>query len=55
MEQHNDKRRISHQPFKRISAINAGFPTYGRFFYIARAALIPPTSLSKKLFPAIGE
>ncbi|SAM03491.1 hypothetical protein [Absidia glauca] len=33
----------------------AGFPTYGRFFYIARAALDPPTSLCKKLFPAIGE
>ncbi|SAM04244.1 hypothetical protein [Absidia glauca] len=33
----------------------AGFPTYGRFFYIARAALNPPTSLCKKLFPAIGE
>ncbi|SAM07479.1 hypothetical protein [Absidia glauca] len=33
----------------------AGFPTYGRFFYIARATLNPPTSLCKKLFPAIGE
>ncbi|SAL98709.1 hypothetical protein [Absidia glauca] len=33
----------------------AGFPTYGRFFYIARAALSPPTSLCKKLFRAIGE
>ncbi|SAL98854.1 hypothetical protein [Absidia glauca] len=33
----------------------AGFPTYGRFFYIARAALSPPTSLCKKLFPTIGE
>ncbi|SAM05974.1 hypothetical protein [Absidia glauca] len=33
----------------------AGFTTYGRFFYIARAALNPPTSLCKKLFPAIGE
>ncbi|SAM03438.1 hypothetical protein [Absidia glauca] len=32
-----------------------GFPTYGRFFYLARAALNPPTSLCKKLFPAIGE
>ncbi|SAM05877.1 hypothetical protein [Absidia glauca] len=32
-----------------------GFPTYGRFFYHARAALNPPTSLYKKLFPAIGE
>ncbi|SAM07115.1 hypothetical protein [Absidia glauca] len=28
----------------------AGFPTYGRFFYLARAALNPPTSLCKKLF-----
>ncbi|SAL96408.1 hypothetical protein [Absidia glauca] len=33
----------------------AGFPTYTRFFYLARAALNPPTSLCKKLFPAIGE
>ncbi|SAL97034.1 hypothetical protein [Absidia glauca] len=33
----------------------AGLPTYGRFFYLARAALNPPTSLCKKLFPAIGE
>ncbi|SAM00447.1 hypothetical protein [Absidia glauca] len=31
------------------------FPSYGRFFYLARAALNPPTSLCKKLFPAIGE
>ncbi|SAL97365.1 hypothetical protein [Absidia glauca] len=27
----------------------AGFPTYGRFFYLARVALSPPTSLCKKL------
>ncbi|SAM04002.1 hypothetical protein [Absidia glauca] len=33
----------------------AGFPTYGRFFCLARAALNPPTSLCKKLFPTIGE
>jgi hypothetical protein len=33
----------------------AGFPTYGRFFSFARAALNSPTSLCKKLFPAIGE
>ncbi|SAL95213.1 hypothetical protein [Absidia glauca] len=33
----------------------AGFPTYGRFFYLAHAAFNPPTSLCKKLFPAIGE
>ncbi|SAL95080.1 hypothetical protein [Absidia glauca] len=32
----------------------AGFPTYGRSFYFARAALNPPTSLYKKLFQ-IGE
>ncbi|SAM08019.1 hypothetical protein [Absidia glauca] len=32
-----------------------GFPTYGRLFYFARAALNPPTSLCKKLFPAIAE
>ncbi|SAM07455.1 hypothetical protein [Absidia glauca] len=28
---------------------------HGRFFYLARAALDPPTSFSKKLFLAIGE
>ncbi|SAL98331.1 hypothetical protein [Absidia glauca] len=33
----------------------ADFPAYGRFFYLARAALNPPTSLCKKLFPTIGE
>ncbi|SAL95116.1 hypothetical protein [Absidia glauca] len=33
----------------------AGFPTNGRFFYLARAALNPPTSLCKKLFLTIGE
>ncbi|SAM08184.1 hypothetical protein [Absidia glauca] len=33
----------------------AGFPTYGRFFYLAHSALNPPTSLCKKLFPAIDE
>ncbi|SAM01618.1 hypothetical protein [Absidia glauca] len=33
----------------------ACFPTYGRSFYLARAALNPPTSLCKKLFPANSE
>ncbi|SAM02175.1 hypothetical protein [Absidia glauca] len=33
----------------------AGFPTWVRFFCLAHAALNPPTSLCKKLFPAIGE
>ncbi|SAM00849.1 hypothetical protein [Absidia glauca] len=33
----------------------AGFPTCGRFFYLARAALKPPTILCKKLFPVTGE
>ncbi|SAL98815.1 hypothetical protein [Absidia glauca] len=33
----------------------AGFPTNGRSFYLARAVLNPPTSLCKKLFPAIDE
>ncbi|SAM01218.1 hypothetical protein [Absidia glauca] len=33
----------------------AGFPTNGRSFYLARAVLGPPTSLCKKLFPAIDE
>ncbi|SAM08506.1 hypothetical protein [Absidia glauca] len=33
----------------------AGISTWGRFFYLALATLNPPTSLCKKLFPAIGE
>jgi hypothetical protein len=33
----------------------AGFITNDRFFYLARAALDPPTSLCKKLFPAIDQ
>ncbi|SAM05657.1 hypothetical protein [Absidia glauca] len=33
----------------------ANFSTYGRFFYLACAALNPSTSLCKKLFLAIGE
>ncbi|SAL99866.1 hypothetical protein [Absidia glauca] len=40
---------------REMMQLMAGFPTYGRFFYLARAALNPPTSLCKKLFPAIGE
>jgi hypothetical protein len=32
-----------------------GFPTNGRSFYLARAALDPPTSLCKELFSAIDE
>ncbi|SAL97513.1 hypothetical protein [Absidia glauca] len=55
MEQHNDKRRyLTNLPRKLVQSM-AGMPTYGRFFYIAHAALNPPTSLCKKLFPAIGE
>jgi hypothetical protein len=33
----------------------AGIPTNGRSFYLAHAPLDPPTSLCKKLFPAIDE
>ncbi|SAM04456.1 hypothetical protein [Absidia glauca] len=40
MEQHNDEWRISHQPSKRIGAIDGRLPHIG---------------LCKKLFPAIGE
>ncbi|SAM01039.1 hypothetical protein [Absidia glauca] len=40
---------------RELAGSMAGFPTYGRFFYLARAALNPPTSLCKKLFLAIGE
>jgi hypothetical protein len=32
-----------------------GFPTNGRSFCLAHAALDPPTSLCKKLFPTINE
>ncbi|SAM02513.1 hypothetical protein [Absidia glauca] len=55
MEQRNDKWLISHQSSKIMVRTMAGFPTYGRFFYLARSALNPHTSLCKKLFPAIGE
>ncbi|SAM03078.1 hypothetical protein [Absidia glauca] len=40
---------------RELVRLMAGYPTYGRFFYVARAALNPPTSLCKRLFPAIGE
>ncbi|SAM07187.1 hypothetical protein [Absidia glauca] len=40
---------------KELMRSMAGFPTYGRFFYLARAALNLPTCLCKKLFLAIGE
>ncbi|SAM03543.1 hypothetical protein [Absidia glauca] len=33
----------------------AGFSTDGRSFYLARPTLDSPTSLCKKLFPAINE
>jgi hypothetical protein len=33
----------------------ADFSTNGRFFNLAGAALDPPTSICKKLFPAIDE
>ncbi|SAM00421.1 hypothetical protein [Absidia glauca] len=54
MEQQNDEQRISHQPSKRNDAIN-GLPAHVGSFYLAHAALDPPTSLCKKLFPAIDE
>ncbi|SAL97534.1 hypothetical protein [Absidia glauca] len=40
---------------RELVRLMAGFPTYGRFFYLARAALNPPTSLCKKLFPTIDD
>ncbi|SAM00958.1 hypothetical protein [Absidia glauca] len=40
---------------RELVRLMAGFPAYGRFFYLARAALDPPTSLCEKLFPAIDE
>ncbi|SAM09537.1 hypothetical protein [Absidia glauca] len=49
MEQNNDKRRISYQPSKRIDAIN------GRLPHLHVPPLNSPTSLCKKLFPAIDE
>ncbi|SAM07403.1 hypothetical protein [Absidia glauca] len=45
---------LTNLPRKLVRSM-AGFPTYGRFFYLARATLNPPTSLCKKLFLAIGE
>ncbi|SAM08150.1 hypothetical protein [Absidia glauca] len=45
---------LTHLP-RELMLSMAGFPTNGRFFYLARAALNPPTSLCKLLFPAIGE
>ncbi|SAM01793.1 hypothetical protein [Absidia glauca] len=55
MEQHNDKRQYLTNLPRKLMRLMAGFSTYGRFFYLARAALNPPTRLCKKLFPAIGE
>ncbi|SAM09094.1 hypothetical protein [Absidia glauca] len=55
MEQHNDKRCISHKPSKRIDAINGRLPHIWSILLSCSAALNPPTSLCKKLFPAIGE
>ncbi|SAL96279.1 hypothetical protein [Absidia glauca] len=40
---------------RELVRLMAGFPTYVRFFYLARAALNPPTSLCEKLFPAIDD
>ncbi|SAL98469.1 hypothetical protein [Absidia glauca] len=45
---------LTNLPRKMVGSM-ADLPTYGRFFYLARAALNPPTSLCKKLFLAIGE
>ncbi|SAL99910.1 hypothetical protein [Absidia glauca] len=42
-------------PSRELVRSMVGFSTYGRFFYLARAALNPPTSLCRKLFPAIVE
>ncbi|SAM01175.1 hypothetical protein [Absidia glauca] len=50
----NKKTHISCGSSARMAEIWC-FPTYGRFFYLARTALNPPASLCKKLFPAIGE
>ncbi|SAM08729.1 hypothetical protein [Absidia glauca] len=41
---------LTNLPIKLVQSM-AGFPTYGRFFYLARAALDSPTSHCKKLFP----
>ncbi|SAM02366.1 hypothetical protein [Absidia glauca] len=45
---------LTNLPRKLVQSM-AGFPTYGRFFYLARAALNPPTCFFKKLSQAIGE
>ncbi|SAM07524.1 hypothetical protein [Absidia glauca] len=45
---------LTNLPRKLVRSM-AGFPTHGRFFHLARAAIDPLASLCKKLFPAIGE
>ncbi|SAM01716.1 hypothetical protein [Absidia glauca] len=41
---------LTNLPKKMVQSM-AGFPTYGRFFYLAHAVLNSPTSLSKELSP----
>ncbi|SAM01705.1 hypothetical protein [Absidia glauca] len=55
MEQHNDKRRTSHQPSMRIGAINGRLSHIWSILLPCTSRLNPPTSLCKKLFPVIGE
>ncbi|SAM00208.1 hypothetical protein [Absidia glauca] len=55
IRQHNDERRISHQSSKRNDAINGRLSRQWSPFSLARAVFDPPTSLCKKLFPAIDE
>jgi hypothetical protein len=55
MEQHNDERRISTSLPRDMMQSMAGFHISDWSFYLARAALDPPTSLCKKLFRAIDE
>ncbi|SAL95216.1 hypothetical protein [Absidia glauca] len=42
-------------PLREMVRSMSGFPTNGRSFYFSHAALDPPTSLCKTLFPAIDE
>jgi hypothetical protein len=55
MEQHNDERRISHQFSNRNDVINGMLPHQWLILSSCTCRLDPPTSLCKKLFPAIDE
>ncbi|SAM07551.1 hypothetical protein [Absidia glauca] len=55
MEHHKDERRISYHPSKRNDMTNDRLSHQWSILYPTRASLDPPSSLCKKLFPAIDE